>query len=340
MPLVLDRQHVLDTYAEARDRKWVIPNFNAENLTTMEAILSAVLRHGERLGVDDLPISIGITNNYASRPQAVLYSSTRRWSVGLQLFLKNLKVLSSTDSPFAKLRVMVHLDHVQWDTDSGLLGWDMKQFSSIMYDASTLDLEANMSRTAAFVERHGKDVVIEGACDEISSASDSNRLDLTNPDDAEKYARQTGVDIIVANLGTEHRAASSSLHYEGKLAREISRRIGPRLCLHGASSLAESEIANLFADGVSKVNIWTALERDSTPVLLRAMVKNAAKLVGAEQAIGMRTDGLLGASVDAESGRSVEYFTAAYRRDIIVDQMASIVEKFLKVLLPRPEPVL
>ena len=62
-------------------------------------------------------------------------------------------------------------------------------------------------------------------------------VSLTDPDAAERYYRATGVDLIVANLGTEHRADAATLRYHGELARKITRRIGPRLCLHGTSSV-------------------------------------------------------------------------------------------------------
>ncbi|HPM19350.1 MAG TPA: hypothetical protein PK288_10255, partial [Bacteroidales bacterium] len=64
MPLILDRNHVLDVYAEAAGRKWVIPAFNAENLTTTEAILSAAMEYGAGTGQPDIPVTIGITNLY------------------------------------------------------------------------------------------------------------------------------------------------------------------------------------------------------------------------------------------------------------------------------------
>ncbi len=189
---------------------------------------------------------------------------------------------------------MIHLDHIQWDWDGGLLNWNMGKFSSIMYDASTLPFEKNIKYTADFVENHKNKILIEGACDEISKASNNNNNNLTTPEDAEKYFRQTGVDIIVANLGTEHRSSTSTLKYESDLARSISHRIGPHLCLHGASSLAEEQISHFFNDGICKVNIWTILERDSAPILFREMVKNASKIVGPEKAKSMLEEGLIG----------------------------------------------
>ncbi len=332
MPLILNRTHVLEIYAEARERKWVLPTFNAENLTTVEAILDAVHKHGRTLGIHDLPIIVGITNTYSSRPQAVLYTHTRQWNVGLRLFAKDLEVLTSSDSPYRDLRVMIHLDHVQWDTDSVLLQWDMRQFSSIMFDATTLPLDENIRRTAAFVEHHKDAIVIEGACDEISSAAEGHNDHLTTPEEAELFSRNTGVDILVANLGTEHRAPMSSLRYEDQLARDISGRIGPRLCLHGVSSLAESEIARFFDDGICKVNVWTALERDSAPPLLQSMLENAAKIVGPQKAGELLDRHLLGRNADRESSLSIQYFTSAYRRNIVFHQMMNTIKKYLNVL--------
>ena len=130
MSTILDRSHVLEVFSEARERKWVLPTFNAENLTTLEAILSAVYDYGEKIGIEDLPIIVGITNNYSSRPQSVFYTHTKKWYIGLKLFLRDLEVLTSPDSPYKNLKVMIHLDHIQWNDDVRLLEWDMGQFSS------------------------------------------------------------------------------------------------------------------------------------------------------------------------------------------------------------------
>jgi len=95
--------------------------------------------------------------------------------------MDDLKALTSPPSPFAGLSVMVHLDHIQWDADAELLGWDMSQFSSIMYDASVLPFDENIRRTAEFVKHHGKEIFIEGACDEIAEASEHKPSQLTSP---------------------------------------------------------------------------------------------------------------------------------------------------------------
>jgi fructose/tagatose bisphosphate aldolase len=325
MPLILDRNRVLEVYHKAGQNKWVIPTFNSENLTTTEAILSAALEYGRIINRPDIPVTIGITNQYSHRSQSAFYTHTRRWDIGLKLFLADLEVLTGEGSPFAGLNVMVHLDHAQWDTDKPLLQWDMNRFSMIMYDASSLPFDENIKQTAGFVEKNRDKIVIEGACDEIVDATGEQRSNLTTPGQAKKYLDQTGADFIVANLGTEHRASAADLKYHGDVAREISKLTGTRLVLHGTSSVGNDQIRDLFQDGIAKVNIWTILERNSSPVLFKDMVSNASRVVGKEKTEELKRSGLLGHKVSSDERASLSHYTTLYRQDIIFSEMKKIV---------------
>ncbi len=329
MPLVLERKRVLDIYAWAAEKKWVIPTLNAENPTTTEAILSAALDFSKKTGRKDIPVTIGITNQYSHRSQSVYYTHTRQWDIGLKRFLSDLKILTDKGSPFENLNVMVHLDHTQWDSDRPLLEWDMNMFSMIMYDASTLPFEENIRHTAEFIDKHGNEIVIEGACDEIVDATGDTRSELTSPEQAVRYLTGTGADFIVANLGTEHRASAADLKYHGELARQISRLTGPKLVLHGTSSVGNDQVRNLFNDGIAKVNIWTILERNTAPVLFEDMVRNAAKITGKEKAEALTREGFLGNSADQTSRASLSHYTTTYRQDIVFTEMKKIVTSYL-----------
>ena len=331
MPLILDRNKVLDIFTEAAHKKWVIPTFNSENLTTTEAILSAAFEYSRKINLPDLPVTIGITNQYSHRSQSVYYTHTRLWDIGLKLFLADIEVLTGKGSPFEKLNVMIHLDHTQWDSDKPLLEWDMNMFSMIMYDASALPFDENIKLTAQFIEKHGHNIVIEGACDEIVDATGDTRSDLTTPEQAIKYLNQTSADFIVANLGTEHRASAADLKYHGDMARKISKLTGTKLVLHGTSSVGNDQIKNLFDDGIAKVNIWTILERNSSPVLFEDMVRNASKVTGKEKAEAMKQSGLLGDKADKNSQASLSHYTTVYRQDIVFNEMKKIVLDYLKL---------
>lgn len=331
MPIVTDRDEVLLIYQEALERKWVLPCFCTENLTTTEAILEAARRYAEETGEPDLPIIVAITNNYDHRAQSTYYTHTRKWQIGIKLFLADLHVLASSGSPYEQLRIMIHLDHIQFDDDIELLDWDMNLFSSIMFDASKVPFDENIHLTRAFCEKQKSKIVIEGACDEIVDATGEDHFDLTTPEKAERYFLQTGADMIVANLGTEHRASGKDLQYYSQAARLIKDKVGSKIVLHGASSVSSDKIAGLLDDGVCKVNIWTALERDTSPALLEDMVSHASEVAGAETAASLRQKGLLGPEAPADSQASINFFTTVYRQKIIYDGMIDIVYDYLRL---------
>lgn len=331
MAIIREFTQVKEEYAKAARRGWVIPCFCSENLTTTEAILSATKEYGDEIGIKDLPITIAMTVQYDHRSQAKYYTHTKRWDTGLKLFTSDLYILAEEEKLFKDLHVMIHLDHVQHDDDLELLGWDLSPYSSIMYDASTLPFEENIKKTRTFVEKMKGKILIEGACDEIFDATGESHNAITTPENAKKYIKQTGVDLIVANLGTEHRASAKDLEYYSEAALAIKAEIGTNIVLHGTSSVSNEQVKNLFQDGVSKVNIWTALERDSSPILLEEMVKNAVKVGGGKTVESLKEKGLLTANFDTSKSASLSHFTTVYRQDIIFEEMKKIVRNYLKI---------
>ncbi len=330
MSLILDRNAVLDVLAEARDNGWVIPAFGVENLTTMEAVLAAAVAQGKILARADLPIMLAVTNNYPARRQTAHYTHTQDWKIGLGLFLAEAEVLMGEGTPYAGLRVMLHLDHALHDLDSELFAWDLRRFSSIMFDASTLPLEENIRVTRSFVDQHGETIVIEGACEQIGHGP----APLIDPALVDKFWRQSGVDLVVPNLGTEHRADASALSYESELARAIADRIGPRLVLHGTSSVKPEVLHSLAADGICKANVWTALERDSAPVLLEQMVCQAAKIAGQAHVQRLQAESLLGPGVASDSKPKMEFFPTSWRQNVIFQEMQRIASVYLRAWFP------
>lgn len=327
MPLLHERSEVLAAYADAAARGWVVPCFGSENLTTTEAVLAAALAAAERLGVADLPVTVAITGAYAHRSQAAFYTHTRRVALGLELFLADLALLCGPSSPYGRLRVMAHFDHAQHDLDADYLEHgDLTRWASVMYDASTLPFAANIAATSRFVARRGRHVLVEGACDEIVDAGAAGS-ELTTPERAREFLTGTGVDLLVANLGTEHRASAADLRYRGDLARACRDAVGARLVLHGCSSVPPDAVAGLFADGVRKVNIWTALERDASPALLADLVAHADAVAGAT-ARDLQARGLLGPAAPVDGRAAISHCTTAHRQQVVYAAMTAIAGGF------------
>ena len=142
---------------------------------------------------------------------------------------------------------------------------------------------------------------------------------------------ETGVDVIVANLGTEHRATGKELKYYGDVAREIKKLIGTNIVLHGTSSVTNDQVKGLFADGVCKVNIWTALERDTSKPLFADMVRNASKVAGPEVVDMLIEEGYLTEKCRTGDKINIAYFTARYRQGIIFEEMKKMVNTYLEM---------
>jgi len=321
MPIITGRKNVLAIYEEAAKKGWVIPCMCSENLTTTEAILTAASEFAQEKGLERVPVTLAITNQYDHRSQSVFYTNTRRWDIGLKLFRKDIEILSEV---FPNVDILIHLDHTQHDSDAELLESDLSMYSSVMYDASALPMEENIQKTRAYVQRKGHELVIEGACDEIVDATGEARCEITDADKCERYMKETGVDMVVANLGTEHRASGQNLHYYSDAAQAIKAKIGPRICLHGTSSVSNDQIKKLFDDGICKVNIWTALERDASPALTEWTVKNVAKCGGPALEQELICEGYLTPESETGDRCSLQYFTTTARQEIIFREMKKI----------------
>ena len=321
MPVVSDYKKVKEIYADAAKKAWVIPCICSENLTTTEAIFAAAEEFAVAGGYETVPVTIAMTIKYSHRPQATYYTHSRRADIGLRCFAADAHILADA---YPHVTAMLHLDHVQPIDDADLLEGDLSDFASIMYDASTFPFEKNIEMTAAFVRKMQGKNLIEGACDEIYDAGGSTHNSITTPEDADRFVRETGVDLVVCNLGTEHRASGKDLKYYGDAARKIKGVIGEKIVLHGTSSVTADQIKSLFADGICKVNIWTAVERDSSPVLLRWMVENAERIGGEKTVDALISEGYLGERCRTGEKASLAHFTTAARQNVVWEEMKKI----------------
>jgi fructose-bisphosphate aldolase class II len=95
--------------------------------------------------------------------------------------------------------------------------------------------------------------------------------------------------------------------------------------------VGNDQIKNLFDDGIAKVNIWTILERNTSPVLFEDMVRNASKITGREKAEELLQSGLLGEKADRSGKASLSHYTTVYRQDIIFGEMKRIVLDYLNL---------
>ena len=323
MSLVNDYSQVKEIYADAAERGIGLPLFCCEDRVTLEAILAAAYEIGQEIGNPRIPITPAWTSRYHVRCQACLVSKTKDPIIGCKLMFSDLDILTGEDSPYKDLLVMPHLDHSNpWENMDILIGFADK-FASVMCDASEKPLEENIRLTAEYVEKVKGKVVVEGAVDEISSTDGGPREKKATAEEALNYVSKTGVDIIVPNLGTEHRSTTASAHYDSERAREITAAVGKIICLHGSSSVKKEDLSKLPQDGIIKINLYTALAYAGGKAVVNHVLEDVANVYRMEELKELVEKGVLGKAVLEENygktempiGPKLAHFTNPLRSD-------------------------
>lgn len=173
--------------------------------------------------------------------------------------------------------VCVHLDHgsdIDYISRALELG-----FNSVMYDGSKLPLEKNIENTRAVAElarRYGADVEAELggiAGDEAGiSAGETASAALTDPDEAVRFVRETGVGSLAASIGTAHGFYTAPPKLDFDRIEEIRRRTGVPLVMHGGSGVSEADYALAISKGIRKINYYSYMAKagvDGVRALLR-----------------------------------------------------------------------
>jgi hypothetical protein len=91
------------------------------------------------------------------------------------------------------------------------------------------------------------------------------------------------------------------------------------------------QVRNLYADGVCKVNIWTSLERDSSPALFEELVRNACRTAGGKTVEKLVAEGLLGSRCLTDEPISLTHCTTTARQEMIYKEMKKIVTAYLEM---------
>lgn len=135
---------------------------------------------------------------------------------------------------------------------------------SVMFDGSALPLEENIRKTADFTRQaHRHHVSIEAELGSLDGAEDgggSRSQRYTDPVEAGRFVRETGVDALAVSIGNRHG------YYRGKSELDFSRlhaireRVDVPLVLHGGSDLPDERVRRAVAGGIRKLNIGTDLK--------------------------------------------------------------------------------
>ncbi len=161
----------------------------------------------------------------------------------------------------AKVPVVIHMDH------SSKMEQIMRAvrtgFTSVMIDASHESFEENVAITKKVVELvHPLGISVEAELGTIGTTGNDREggtddIIYTNPDDAVRFVKETGIDCLAIAIGTAHGIYPKGFKPELKLdlLSEIKSKISVPIVLHGGSANPDAEIAESVKRGVNKINI-------------------------------------------------------------------------------------
>ena len=162
----------------------------------------------------------------------------------------------------ARVEILVQLDHVsdlEWIERAADCGVD-----AVMADGSKMSYEKNLDFTSAVVgSMHNRGVAVEAELGRIEGHEDragkARSGAMTEPGEAEHFARESGVDCLAVSVGNVHGHYDGTPSLDWKRLQEIQDSTPTRLSLHGASGLADRDLHRALSSGISKINVNTEL---------------------------------------------------------------------------------
>ena len=157
----------------------------------------------------------------------------------------------------ASVPVCFHLDHGPSEFEViRSLAWGC---SGIMIDGSVHPLEENIALTKHIVEVcSAVGVGVEGEIGHIGSVNDETMDEFTDPEEAARFVKETGVTCLAVLIGNAHGHYNKTPKLDIERVKAIREATGGiPLVLHGGSGIPDDQVKAAIAAGVRKMNIGT-----------------------------------------------------------------------------------
>jgi fructose-bisphosphate aldolase class II len=167
----------------------------------------------------------------------------------------------------AAVPIGLHLDHVE---DMALVEQAPEfGFGSVMFDASTLEYDANVAATRAAADfLHRRGLWVEAELGEVGGKDGAHAPHVrTDPDEAAAYVEATEVDALAVAVGSSHAMTSRTAELDLELVARLRNRVSVPLVLHGSSGVSDQGIAAAVRAGLTKINVGTQLNSAFTSVV-------------------------------------------------------------------------
>jgi fructose-bisphosphate aldolase class II len=228
---------------EAGEKGVAVGHFNISNLEGLHGIYNAARKL-------NLPVIIGVSEGEES-------------FVGLNQVVALVRSIREQDNYPIFLNADHHgsFERVKACIDAG--------FDMVIIDGAHLPYEENVALTKKCVEyarevftNTGREVLVEAELGYIGSGSNIKESIpegagiLTSPEEAKRFADDTGIDLLAPSIGSVHGLIKSGKpHIDTERTKEIKMITNLPLVLHGGSGLRDEDFVNAIKAGVNIVHI-------------------------------------------------------------------------------------
>ncbi len=236
----------------AEEKKCAVGAFNTLNLECLNAVIDAA----ERLGV---PVILS---------HAELHEEVSPLSVIGPVMVQAARA--------AAIPVCVHLDHCE---NLGYMAQALDLgFTGVMYDGSALPYEENLANTKKAVKMArsyhcGVEAELGALASRESGAAAPSGPVYTDPEEAEAFCRETGIDALAPSFGTAHGIYRAKPVLDFDRVKEISRRTGLPLVMHGGSGVSPEDYRIGITCGLRKINYYSYMARAGVNAVREMLAK-------------------------------------------------------------------
>ena len=260
----------------AEAKKCAIGSFNTPNLASMRAVIGAAEKQ--------------------KMPVIIMHAQVHE-EMGVAK-MEEIAPIMLLMADKASVPVCVHLDH---GTDMSYVKRALDLgFTSVMYDGSELEKEMNYANTSIIVEmarKYGASVEAEiGSMGAREGGGAGGESIYTDPDDAKKFAENTGIDALACAFGTAHGLYAKEPKLDFPRLEKIGKMVSIPLVMHGGSGVNPADYIKSIELGIRKINCYTYMAKaggeavsnlengmlyhDIELEATRAMLEDASKSIG------------------------------------------------------------
>ena len=228
--------NINDMLRKASEEGKAIPHFNINNLEWTKYIL-------EECENKNNPVILGVSEG------AIKYMGGYTTVVNIvKGLIEDLKIT---------IPVAIHLDH--GSSFESCVKAIEAGFTSVMIDLTKETLDKNIDITRQVVTyAHKRNVSVEGEIGHIGLTN--SEAIYTEVADAVNYVNKTGIDALAPAVGSLHGIYLTEPKISFERIREIKKKTGIPLVLHGGSGIPEETLHQAIVEGIAKLNINTALQ--------------------------------------------------------------------------------